>query len=609
MNKLGNIIGYAFRYKAYALLNVICNVLYVIFNLLSLLLFIPFLRLLFGESQPAQSKPDFTFTTEWAEQYFNYLMGSFVSENEKLDSLVFICLTILLLFFLKNLFRYLAMFFLAAIRHGVVRDLREDLYNQIIDLPIGYFTEERKGDIIARLTNDVQEVNYSIMSSLELVFRDPLSIIISLAAMFIISPQLTLMSLVLMPLSALVISRVSKSLKRTSAKVQQQFGELVSNIEETLSGVKIIKAFNAQQLSKNRFKAHNDRYNELTIRAYRKLDLASPLSEFLGAIVMVTIVWYGGRLILGPGNEAPMDGGQFIGFIIVFSQVMRPVQAISSAYSNLNKGGASLDRIEAVMKAVNPITEKPGAKTIDTFKEAIRYENVSFAYDKSPVLKNINLTISKGTSLALVGESGGGKSTLADLLPRFYDPTSGKITIDGIDLRDLQLKSLRNQFGIVTQQSVLFNDTVFNNIAFGMEHATPQAVEQAARVANAHEFIEKLENGYQTTIGDSGSKLSGGQRQRLSIARAVLKNPPVLILDEATSALDTESEKLVQDALFNLMKNRTSLIIAHRLSTIQHCDEILVMKDGEVIERGRHQELHDLGGVYRNLIELQSFAR
>jgi ATP-binding cassette, subfamily B, bacterial MsbA len=608
MRKLGNIIGYAFRYKGYALLNVLSNVLYVVFNLLSLLLFIPFLRLLFGESQPVYDKPEFAWTKDWAEKYFNYLMGSFVGGNEKLDSLVFICITILVLFFLKNFFRYLAMFFLAVVRHGVVRDLREDLYNRIIDLPIGYFTEERKGDMIARLTNDVQEVNYSIMSSLELVFRDPISILISLAAMFIISPQLTLMSLVLMPLSALVISRVSKSLKRTSAKVQQKFGELVSNIEETLSGVKIIKAFNAQQISKQKFKKHNDRYSELTIKAYRKLDLASPMSEFLGAIVMVTIVWYGGSLILGPGNDAPIDGGQFIGFIIVFSQVMRPVQAISSAYSNLNKGAASLERIEQVMKAANPITEKPNAQPVHDFKTAIRYESVSFSYDKSPVLKNINLVISKGTSLALVGESGGGKSTLADLLPRFYDPTSGKITIDGIDLRDMRLYDVRNLFGIVTQQSVLFNDTVFNNIAFGMENASLEAVEQAARVANAHEFITKLEHGYDTNIGDSGNKLSGGQRQRLSIARAVLKNPPILILDEATSALDTESEKLVQDALFKLMKNRTSLIIAHRLSTIQHCDEILVMKDGEVIERGHHQELLDKGGVYHKLIELQSFS-
>ena len=607
MRKLRHIIAYTLNYKLYVLLNIVCNIAFVVFNLLSLLLFIPFLRLLFGETEPQYEAPEFSLTTDWADQYFNYMMGNFVRENEELDSLLFICLIVIALFFLKNLFRYLAMFFLASVRHGVVRDLRADLFDKVVDLPIGYFSEERKGDFIARLTNDVQEVNYSVMSSLELIFRDPVSIFISLAALFFISPQLTLLSLVLMPISALVISRVSKSLKRTSVKVQQKFGELVSGIEESLSGMKIIKAFNAQRFIKQKFSESNDRYNELTIRAYRKLDLASPLSEFLGAAVMVTLVWYGGRLILSPDSQTSLDGGAFIGFIIVFSQVMRPVQAISSAYSNLNKGAAALDRIDFVMSAPITITEKPEAHDIRTFETAIRYENVGFAYGKSAVLKNINLEIPKGKSIALVGESGAGKSTIVDLLPRFYDPTSGRITIDGLNLRDLKIDSLRNLFGIVTQQAILFNDSAFNNIAFGMENASPEAVERAARVANAHDFISQLDEGYQTNIGDGGSKLSGGQRQRLSIARAVLKNPPVLILDEATSALDTESEKLVQDALYRLMENRTSIIIAHRLSTIQHCDEILVMKDGEIIERGRHQELYDQKGVYHKLIELQSF--
>ncbi len=607
MRKLRHIIAYTLNYKLYVLLNIVCNIAFVVFNLLSLLLFIPFLRLLFGETEPQYEAPEFSLTTDWADQYFNYMMGNFVRENEELDSLLFICLIVIALFFLKNLFRYLAMFFLASVRHGVVRDLRADLFDKVVDLPIGYFSEERKGDFIARLTNDVQEVNYSVMSSLELIFRDPVSIFISLAALFFISPQLTLLSLVLMPISALVISRVSKSLKRTSVKVQEKFGELVSGIEESLSGMKIIKAFNAQRFIKRKFSESNDRYNELTIRAYRKLDLASPLSEFLGAAVMVTLVWYGGRLILSPDSQTALDGGAFIGFIIVFSQVMRPVQAISSAYSNLNKGAAALDRIDFVMSAPITITEKPEAHDIRTFETAIRYENVGFAYGKSAVLKNINLEIPKGKSIALVGESGAGKSTIVDLLPRFYDPTSGRITIDGLDLRDLKIDSLRNLFGIVTQQAILFNDSAFNNIAFGMDNVAPEDVERAARVANAHEFISQLDEGYQTNIGDGGSKLSGGQRQRLSIARAVLKNPPVLILDEATSALDTESEKLVQDALYRLMENRTSIIIAHRLSTIQHCDEILVMKDGEIIERGRHQELYDQKGVYHKLIELQSF--
>lgn len=607
MRKLKHIIAYTLNYKGLVLLNVVCNIAYVVFNLLSLLLFIPFLRLLFGESKPLYEAPTFEWTTDFVDAYFNYMMGSFVRDNEKLDALLFICLIVLGLFFMKNLFRYLAMFFLAAIRHGVVRDLRADLFNKVVDLPVGYFSEERKGDFIARLTNDVQEVNYSVMSSLELLFRDPVSIAISLTALFIISPQLTLLSLVLMPLSALVISRVSKSLKRTSAKVQKKFGELVSSIEESLSGMKIIKAFNAQDFIKEKFKGHNDRYNELTIRAYRKLDLASPLSEFLGAMVMVTMVWYGGRLILDPNSTSALDAGAFIGFIIVFSQVMRPVQAISSAYSNLNKGAAALDRIDFVMSAPISITEPEKPLKIEDFKQAIRFENASFAYGKQPVLKNINLNIEKGKSIALVGESGAGKSTLADLLPRFYDPTDGRITIDGHDVRALSIAHLRDLYGIVTQQAILFNDTVFSNIAFGQDNATEESVIQAAKVANAHDFIVQLDDGYQTNIGDGGSKLSGGQRQRLSIARAVLKNPPILILDEATSALDTESEKLVQDALYRLMENRTSVIIAHRLSTIQHCDEILVMKDGEIIERGRHQELYDLKGTYHKLIELQSF--
>lgn len=607
MHKLRHIIDYALNYKGYVLLNVVCNILFVVFNLLSLLLFIPFLRLLFGEAEPIYEKPEFELTTEWGEDYFNFMMGNFVRENEELDALLFICGMVMILFFFKNMFRYLSMFFLAAVRHGVVRDLRKALFDQVVDLPIGYFSEERKGDLIARLTNDVQEVNYSVMSSLELIFRDPVSIIISLAALFIISPELTLLSLVLMPLSAFVISRVSKSLKRTSAKVQKQFGELVNGIEESLTGMKIIKGFNAQGFIKEKFRSNNDRYNELNIRAYRKLDLASPLSEFLGAAVMVTIVWFGGRLILDPEANSVLDGGAFIGFIIVFSQVMRPVQAISTAYSNLNKGAAALERIESVMEATNTVTEKPDASSISTFESKIHFDNVGFAYGKTPVLKDIELEITKGRSVALVGESGAGKSTLADLLPRFYDPTTGRITIDGHDVRNLKIDDLRNLFGIVTQQAILFNDTVHNNIAFGMENVSSEAVEQAARVANAHEFISQLENGYQSNIGDGGGKLSGGQRQRLSIARAVLKNPPILILDEATSALDTESEKLVQDALYRLMENRTSVIIAHRLSTIQHCDEILVMKDGEIIERGKHQELYDQKGVYHKLIELQSF--
>jgi subfamily B ATP-binding cassette protein MsbA len=500
----------------------------------------------------------------------------------------------------------LAKFFLASIRSGVVRDIREQVYKKILVLPLSFYSEEKKGDIISRITGDVQEVEWSIMNSLEMVFRDPISIVLSLVFMVTINAELTLFSFILLPISGLIIGKIGKSLKRTSSKLQIRMGELLSNVEETLGGLRIIKAFNAEKSANKGFQGINEIYRNTMLRMFRKRDLASPLSEFLGAVVMVILVWYGGKMVIDPAVDFSAE--EFIGYIVLFSQLLNPAKSLSTAYYNIQKGAASTERIEMVLQAENNIKDQPTSLPINTFKDSIEYKNLSFAYEKTKVLKNINLKVSKGKTVALVGQSGGGKSTLVDLLPRFYDPVEGGIMIDGKDIRDYKIKDLRALMGIVSQRSILFNDTIFNNIALGVENPSREAVIEAAKIANAHEFIEKMPEGYETNIGDGGGKLSGGQQQRISIARAVLKNPPIMILDEATSALDTESEKLVQDALYKLMENRTSIVIAHRLSTIQHADEIIVMQDGEIVERGDHDNLIAQGGVYRKLTDLQAFA-
>jgi len=465
--------------------------------------------------------------------------------------LIFIGVVIIVLYFLKNLFRYLAMYFLAVVRNGVVKDLRNDLYLKILILPLSFFTEKRKGDIIARMTTDVQEVEWSIMSSLEMAFRDPITMITYLVTLFVLSPQLTVFVMVLLPVSGFIIGRIGKSLKRTSDKGQFKMGVLLSMIEETISGLRIIKAFNAISFADKKFRKTNDEYNRLMIRLYRKRDLASPLSEFLSACVVTIVLWYGGKLVFTPGNF--LDAATFLVYLGIFSQLIPPAKSITQAFYNIQKGAASVDRIEHVLGEPEVIEEKPDAIVKKDFCSDIEYRNVSFSYDEEPVLKNLNLVIPKGRTIAVVGPSGGGKSTMVDLLPRFYDCIGGAILIDGIDIRDLVIHDLRGLMGIVSQETILFNDTVFSNIAFGMENVSEDAVIAAAKVANAHEFIERMPLGYETNIGDRGTKLSGGQRQRLSIARAVLKNPPILILDEATSALDTESERLVQQALENLM--------------------------------------------------------
>jgi subfamily B ATP-binding cassette protein MsbA len=606
MKSLTKILRYIKPYKIFAFLSVVSNIFSVIFHLLSLLVLIPFLQLLFGKTTPVTQKPEFSWTSDFVSDYISFQMSPHIEANGLMGALYYLCIAVAVLFFAKNLFRYLAKFFIAYIRSGVVRDIRSDVYGKILILPLSFYSEEKKGDIISRITGDVQEIEWSIMNSLEMLFRDPISIILSLVFMVSISPELTVFSFILLPVSGFIIGRIGKSLKRTSAKLQVRMGELLSNVEETLTGLRIIKAFNAENEANQRFGGQNELYRNTMLSMFRKRDLASPMSEFLGSLVMVTLLWFGGSMVVDPAMN--FDGEDFIAYITMFSQLLNPAKSLSTAYYNIQKGAASTERIDAVLEADTKIFDKQNAHSKKTFDSSLNFEGLSFAYGEKEVLTNINLKIQKGKTIALVGPSGGGKSTMADLLPRFYDANSGAITIDGEDIRNVKIKDLRALMGIVSQQSILFNDSVFNNIALGVENPNMESVIEAAKIANAHEFIEKLPQGYQTNIGDGGGKLSGGQKQRLSIARAVLKNPPIMILDEATSALDTESEKLVQEALFKLMQNRTSVVIAHRLSTIQNADEIVVIENGQIVERGNHAILIEQGGVYKKLTDLQAFA-
>lgn len=606
MKSLAKVLRYIASYKTHAFLSVVSNVFSVIFHLLSLLVLIPFLKLLFGKSEPVLEKPEFSLTADYITDYLSYEMTPQIESNGLEGALYYLCIAVGVLFFLKNLFRYFSKFFLATIRSGVVRDIRRDVYSKILVLPLSFYSEEKKGDILSRITGDVQEVEWSIMNSLEMLFRDPISIIVSLIFMISISPELTIFSFILLPISGIIIGRVGKSLKRTSGKLQIKMGELLSNVEETLTGLRIIKSFNAESQSYSKFEGINESYRRTMKRMFHKRDLASPMSEFLGSLVMVTLLWFGGSMIIDP--EITFDGEDFIAYIAMFSQLLNPAKSLSTAYYNIQKGAASTERIDAIINAENNIKDKQNARSILTFTDSVEYKNLTFSYGEKEVLTNINLTVEKGKTVALVGQSGGGKSTMVDLLPRFYDPIKGGILLDGIDLREYKIKDIRALMGVVSQRSILFNDSIFNNIALGVENATMESVVAAAKIANAHEFIEKMAEGYESNIGDGGGKLSGGQQQRLSIARAVLKNPPIMILDEATSALDTESEKLVQDALFKLMQNRTSIVIAHRLSTIQNADEIIVIENGQIVERGNHSTLIEQRGIYKKLTDLQAFS-
>jgi subfamily B ATP-binding cassette protein MsbA len=615
MKNLFGVLKYVRGYWRFGIWNIFFNILSVIFGLFTLVIVKPFLDLIAVNSEETYLKiyqegpPAIGFSQEAMTKYLNYEFSDLFVHEGKMKALLIICITGGVLFFFKALFRYLGMFFLAPIRNGVVKDLRNSIYKKTLDLPLSYYSDERKGDIMSRMTSDVQEVEWSVMSSLEMIFRDPINIIIILSFLIYVSPSLTLIAFVLLPIAALIISFIGKSLKRSSARAKTQLGILFSIMEETLGGLRIIKGFNAEKTMKEKFGEVNENYSTQMIHTYRKVDLASPVSEFVSSAIMMLLIFMGGKLVLG--SDASLDGSTFVLYVLTFSQVITPAKTLTTAYSNVQKGIASTERINKILHAEVGLADRPGAKSIDDFEKEIEYSDVSFAYlrgDQGYALKNINLKIAKGKSIALVGQSGSGKTTLADLLPRFYEPSSGTIRIDGIDTRECKVHDLRTLMGIVSQESILFNDTVHNNIAFGMENASRESVIEAAKVANAHEFIMQMPNGYDTNIGDRGGKMSGGQRQRMSIARAVLKNPPILILDEATSALDTGSERLVQEALNNLMRNRTSVIIAHRLSTIQHADEIIVLEKGEIIERGTHTELLNKNGTYRKLYDLQVFV-
>lgn len=603
-------------YRRYAVLNGVFNLLATIFHLASMLLFIPFLRLLLGQVKAVHEQPAMAWDKDTLEQTFNWSLTRLIELHGQLGALAIICVSVVTLFLLKNLFRYLAVRAISVLRHRIIRDLRNRIYGKMLELPLRYHTDERKGNLLSLMTNDMQVLEFSVMLSIEMVFREPIAVILFLGTMVTLSPPLTLYSLLLLPVSALVIGRISRSLKRRSTRVQEKSADLLTRVEESLTGMRVIKAFNGEEAMQHRFMRENDLLMGSGIAMMNRQDIASPLSETLGTAVMAAIAFLGGSLVLGP--DASLSGDSFLGFIIIFSQLLTPIKGFSQGYSAIVRGSSSAKRVFDLLEVPNTVVERPDAKAIATFNDRIEFKQVCFSYEtpevgedapaRKLVLQHIDLTIAKGKSVALVGTSGGGKTTLAGLLPRFFDVTSGAVSIDGIDLRDLRIKDLRGLMGIVTQDSLLFNDTITANIAFGRSWLGEADIRRAAEIANAHEFIIRMPNGYQTGIGDAGNRLSGGQKQRIAIARAVLADPAILILDEATSALDTESERLVQDALFKLMKDRTSLVIAHRLSTIQHCDEIIVLDHGVIIERGTHAQLFATNGQYRKLCDLQAFS-
>ena len=593
-------------YKIRVIKSIIYNFLHAIFGSLSIAMLIPILGIIFSSQQEVTEKIPFQLDTATIKHLFNYYVTQIKIEYGPSATLILIGSFAVLATALKTGFAYLGAYELIYIRNGVVRDIRRKIYLKILSLPLPFFSEERKGDIIARMTGDVQEVEASVMSSLDMFFQSPILIIVYLAMMLIMSWQLTLFVFILLPIMGTLIGRVGKNLKRHSWEGQTKMGEILALMEETLSGLRIIKAFNAEKKMDTRFSEENEEYRQIQNRLMRRRSLAHPMSEFLGTIVIVIILWFGGSLVLG--QNASLTPEVFISYIALFYCIINPAKNLTNAYYSIQKGMAAMDRIDVILNAESSIQEPVHPQKLTQFNNQIEYKDVEFSYNESKkVLKRINLTIPKGKTIALVGQSGSGKSTFVDLLSRFYGVQKGQITIDGIDIRELSFFNLREFMGNVNQDPILFNDTIYNNIAFGVESATPEDVENAARIANAHEFIMQTEKGYQTTIGDRGGKLSGGQRQRLSIARAVLKNPPIMILDEATSALDTESEKLVQEALDNLMKNRTSIVIAHRLSTIKNADLICVFHEGEIVERGTHEELLAQKGIYTKLYSMQNF--
>ena len=609
MNHFKDILKYEKKYRKFTLLNILFNIFYAIFNVLSVLAFIPVLGILFETEKKITTQPEYTGISNigsYLKESFYHFISQKIDNDGQIQTLLFICLLALSLFFLKNFFRYLASYVITFLRTGIVKDLRDKLYNKIVELPISYFTEKRKGDIIARMTADVQEVEVSILTSIETIVREPLTVVIAISIMLFMSVKLTLFVFILLPVSGFIISSISKKLKANSVKAQKETGTFLSFIEETLGGLRVIKGFNSERVIEKKFNDSTTIFKNLMTSVFHRQTLASPMSEFLGSATIIAILWYGGTEVLS--NTSSLQPDEFMGYIVLFYTVLNPIKLITTSYYNIQKGEASAERIMQVLNTENHIKDKPNAIVKTTFDSEIEFKNISFKYKKEYVLKNFSLIIKKGETVALVGQSGSGKSTLANLITRFYDVNEGEILIDGINIKDITKKSLRDLMGIVTQDSILFNDTVENNIKLGTESATETQILEAAEIANANEFIKDLPEKFNTNIGDSGNSLSGGQKQRLSIARAVLKNPPIMILDEATSALDTESEQLVQVALEKMMQNRTSLVIAHRLSTIQKANTIVVMRKGKIVEQGKHDELLTKKSEYFKLVTMQSLA-
>jgi subfamily B ATP-binding cassette protein MsbA len=575
----------------------------VIFSAAYLGLIMPMMEVLFdpavGTGVPAL--PEYSISMDYFKAFFQHHFIRIIVEHGRMDALLIVCVGIVLCVMISNFFRYMERMTASRLKVDVVKNMRMHIFTNITNLHIGYFNDQRKGDLVSRFTNDMAEIENSVTNSLKSVMKEPITIVVYLIVLFTISFKLTLFTLILLPITGGVIGQIIKLLKRKALQSQESMGRIVNILDETFSGMRVIKAFNARDFIINKIDKETSYHRKVNLSISRKNELASPVSEFLGVIIVAVILFYGGQLVM----SSELQPQVFMGFLAFYASMIQPAKNFSNGITSLQKGTVAAQRIFSVIDTEPVIKSKPDAIALDTFKESIEYKNVSFAYEREFVLKNINLKIEKGKTIALVGPSGGGKSTFADLVPRFYDPTEGEILLDGVAITEYEIESLRKQMGVVTQESILFNDTIFNNIAFGMKDVSEKAVINAAKVANAHEFIMQSEDGYQTYIGERGSKLSGGQRQRISIARAVLKNPPILILDEATSALDSESEKLVQEALTNLMKNRTSIVIAHRLSTIQHADEIVVIQNGHIIERGRHEVLIGQDGLYKKLNEIQ----